>query len=223
VSADATNAATLERSCAWCDAPATHGQWCEPHLAEIRERERRTAEDEVRRRRTEFLEAIGVPVRLQASTFATSTATKPLELVRAFRDNGRGRLLGLLGPTGVGKSWACAALINDVLSDLRTSQRWMLCSTLLRELSDYKLSDAAIARACSGRLLVLDDFQPPPSPEMASAVEEILVRREQNGLEVVITSNLRREQLEAVLSDRLLDRFRAWGELHEVRGRSLRG
>jgi DNA replication protein DnaC len=222
VSADA-NGAALQLSCYWCHGPAAERGWCEAHLAEVRERERLAAEDDVRRRRLELLEAIGVPVGLQDATFATSNPTRSIELVRAFRNNGRGRLLGLLGPTGIGKSWAVAALIDDVLVDLRTSTRWLLFSTLARELRDFKLADQAMARACSGRLVVIDDFQQ-PTPEISSAMEEIFCRREQDKRALILTSNLTRKELELALSDRVVDRFRSWGELFEVRGgKSLRG
>ncbi|MBM4439767.1 MAG: ATP-binding protein [Candidatus Rokubacteria bacterium] len=220
------NVAAPALTCSLCDAPAVRHGFCESHDAAVRESERRARLEKMRHRRSDWLEAIGVPPLLRSATFATSTATAAIEIVRTFVANDgvkRGRLVGLCGPTGVGKSWSVAALVDELLFNAGEAQRWMLCSTLLRDLDDYKRRDAAMGRACSGKLLVLDDFQAPGSPAVATMVEEILIRREQDRLALAFTSNLTRQALEATLPDRVLDRFRAWGEVHEVRGKSMRG
>jgi chromosomal replication initiation ATPase DnaA len=209
-----------------CDTPATRHGLCESHDADVRESERRTRIVQVHRHRADWLEAIGVPPVVRGATFATSTETRAVELARGFLAAGgikHGRLIGLCGPTGVGKSWSLAALVNELLLDAGASQRWMLCSTLFRELDDYKRRDAAMGRACSGKLLVLDDLQAPSSPAVAAMFEEIFIRREQDGRALAFTSNLMRQQLEATMTDRVADRFQAWGEIHEVRGKSMRG
>jgi DNA replication protein DnaC len=78
-----------------------------------------------------------------------------------------------------------------------------------------------MTRACRAGLLVLDDLRAMTSAE-ASLLDEVFIRREQEGRPVVFTSNLTRKQLDAALSDRVLDRIRAWGDVHEVPGKSLR-
>ena len=54
----------------------------------------------------------------------------------------------------------------------------------------------------------------------SSAVAGLLL---QEGRAVVLTSNLTGDQLMTVLSDRAVDRLADWGDVHEVRGRSMRG
>lgn len=218
-----TTAVEARGHCVECnERPADNGVVCRPCTATIH---RRLREENARRHRDGWLEAIGLPRAYRAASFG-DLQTQALELVRSFVESGgvqRGRLLGVLGPTGIGKTHAAAALHAEQLVDLGAAQRYLFASALTRRLSSYRDAQAAIDEAVAPRLLVLDDLPVPLGEERAVAgLEEILVAREAEQRATVLCSNGRPDELRQVLGDRLLDRFRSWGVIHALTGPSLR-
>jgi DNA replication protein DnaC len=208
-----------------CAAPADVGGFCRGHRDELNERIRRDREETARSQRRFWLEEIGLPRRYWDATFDSVRSTAPVRRVLEYRDArgiGRGRALGLGGPTGTGKTTAVAALINDLLPYLQARQRFYLAAQLVRELLDFDTAAEVMEEAASVRLLIVDDLQMPARAEGLAVLEELLVRREAEGLPIVITSNLRRTQFEAAFGDRVADRLRAWGDYYEAPGKSLR-
>jgi len=173
-----------------------------------------------------FQPRVGVPVIFRTANPTTAPRVTPALLaVRKFLARGGvsgGRLLVLLGPTGVGKTFGACAMINEVLLTLRGAQRFIVAPTLYRRLDDFATRGAAMDEAASVTLLVLDDVPVQRHQRVAGLVEELLCTREAYRLATVLTSNATPQQLQALLGDRLIDRFRAWGEIHALTGPSLR-
>ena len=181
-----------------------------------------------------MLEGAGVPPRLRAATFATADATASIQRARAFFDARgveRGRAFVLLGPTGVGKSWAGAAIVNaDIVANAAADRLffpdsepwWTSCAQLVDDLRDFSTRRDAMCRARRARLLVLDDVQRPSDADFP-LFERVLSVREQDERAVLITSNLPKKEFYSAVGARVVDRLRAWGETHEIRGPSLRG
>lgn len=208
-------------SCWGCGAP-TSGRWCEACVEKDLERQRREDEAERERRRVGHLRRVGLPVRYHGASLASNQATEAIEVVRSYlrtRGISRGRTLGLLGPTGVGKTWAVAALINEVLPWL-TDVQYVFAPAFARALDSFDARDEAVEAAISTRLLVLDDVQ--AAPRVAGMIEEVFVTREAEGRPTVFASNVAPKQLRALLGDRVCDRLRTWGEVHALTGPSLR-
>jgi DNA replication protein DnaC len=233
---DATDGGSRTRSCPSqtcneCSEPAPVDvprfvMWrCAQHEEEERARQQHAKDEEQRRIRDYALNLIGVPLGYRGSTFETLKSNAIVEVCKtwlASRGVSRGRFLGLLGPTGVGKTAAAAAISNQLVESIRSDQRFTLAGALYRRLHNFNSVNGAMEEATSTRLLVLDDFQP-PRPEVASLIEELFIAREADGRATIVTSNLMKKQLLAVLGDRVADRLKAWGEIHEFPGRSLRG
>jgi DNA replication protein DnaC len=220
------SSATCER----CDQPAVDDRWpyCATHAAEISaERERQAELKEFNRNRPYYLEHVGLPRDLWRFSFATLERTHAVEIVQAFHERGdvrRGRALGLLGPTGIGKTAAVAALVDACLRELRTSIGYVNGLTLVRELHDFDLVGDAMDRCTSTKikLLVLDDLPRVTDDRVQQLIEEIFVVRESERLATVFTSNLTPKQLGDALTDRVRDRFRSWGSIHAIKGASMR-
>lgn len=189
-----------------------------------REHEYRVRESE--RKREDYLRSIGVPSAFWPARFSRLTATPAMVAARKFYEErawerGMGGALILAGPTGTGKTMASCALIAELLPDLRTSQRFTLASALSRRLLDYRLVDEAMSEMTRMTLLVIDDLCD-LEPRALALIEEVLIVREAEELPVVVTSNLTPARLNELLSDRVVDRLRTWGEIVECRGASLR-
>lgn len=219
---------TTARPCHDCGAPPEPGMWgawCAGCQGRHR-REEAYREQEFRRRLVVSQERIGIPRRFRSLTMESADQTPAVRLVRTYYEAGGlkyGRALGLLGPTGVGKTAAAAALANSVLIEPPhfTGQRFMLAASLLRRLLNFDQQAETMEEATTARVLVLDDL-PMLDDRSRPLLEEVLIVREANQLPLIFTSNLTPKQLSAAFSDRILDRLRAWGELHQVGGASLR-
>jgi DNA replication protein DnaC len=219
------------QTCVECSEPAPVDvprfvMWrCAPHEEEEQARQQHAKDEEQRRIRDHALGLIGVPLAYRGSTFETLKSNGIIEVCKTWlagRGVSRGRFLGLLGPTGVGKTAGAVGIINQLVESIRHDQRFMLAGALYRRLHNFTSVGGAMDEATSTRLLVLDDFQP-PRPEVASLIEELFITREADGRATIVTSNLTKKQLLEVLGDRVGDRLKVWGEIHEFRGlRSLR-
>lgn len=180
------------------------------------------------------LRAVGVPLDFHVATFDRSKDTAALRHARSYLvDRGfeLGYLLGLTGPTGVGKSWADAAIVNAVLVAHTAAGRdlfehdwqpaWFSCAALVREARSFKTEHDVMARVRRAKLLVIDEVRIPDATAL-SVLDEVLGLRHAERLATVFTSNMTADELAGALSDRLLDRLRTWGVIHDVGGPSLR-
>jgi DNA replication protein DnaC len=217
------------RTCIECGAATSvdgpeRGTLCA--ASEEREQARRRREEDEERRRIldHHLGLIGLPLAYRSSRFETLRSTPITATCRAWLANrgvSRGRFLALLGPTGVGKTAAAAAVVIQLVDSIRSDQRFTLAGALYRRLRDFDAVNEAMKESATTRLLVLDDFQAPPAT-VAAMLEELLIDREANARATILTSNLTQKKLLEVLSDRVVDRVRSWGEIREFPGKSLR-
>jgi DNA replication protein DnaC len=221
-----TTEAPQAARCGWCDRPAVPGRYfCQHHQAEDNERQRRSRAQEAAENRGSWLKNIGVPRSLWLFTdFDSVEPTKPVEIMEQYYAAGvkRGRALGLLGPTGVGKTLATVALIGELLPDFRDFMKYTLGLTLVRELNDFDTAAEVMERCLRVRLLVLDDLPRVTEPRVSQMLEETFIVRESERRATVFTSNVAPKQLSTILSDRVVDRMRSWGEIHAIQGPSLR-
>jgi hypothetical protein len=153
--------------------------------------------------------------------------TPSLRAVRAFnRDDGH--CLGLLGPTGTGKTFAVIAAIRaHVTATHRRTAAFYHVPALVRGLLAFQTRDELMDKTCHVSFLVLDDLGAHYSREAGDGpgdafLEELIWFREAHRRATAFTSNLRRTALEERLGDRIADRMRAWATIHEIPGTSLR-
>jgi DNA replication protein DnaC len=223
-----TNETLYALACLWCAAttPAISPRgFCAVHQVEYDNRERQRREKEAEASRGTWLADIGVPRALRAfASFDDVEATKPVEILERYYDDGvkRGRACGLLGPTGVGKTLASVALIGELLPDFRDFMKYTLGLTLVRQLSDFDTCAEVMNRCLRVRLLVLDDLPRITEPRVAQMLEELFIVRESERRATVFTSNIPPKQLSTLLTDRVIDRLKAWGKIHAITGPSLR-
>jgi DNA replication protein DnaC len=170
---------------------------------------------------------IGVPSSLQEASFG-SQATSAMLIVRKYvaEDAAAGRCLLLLGPTGVGKTWAAVAAMRECYQ-ARVKGRWFFYfPALASRLLDNERRGDALQLACSRYFVVFDDLGTEYQKEgglLVSLLDEIFWKREGNRLPTIITSNLTPEQFKERMSDRIVDRLRGdWGRVVTVPGESLR-
>ena len=213
--------------CPWCPMPTpvkAGGNFCVEHEGEAEARARREREAEVQQNRREWLAVIGVPRAQHGFTFSSLDETRPVQIVKAYRPLVfHGRALVLLGPTGVGKTAASVALLDSMLPDFQTRQRYDLGMTLMRHLHDFDTCDGAMDRCARARLLVIDDLPRHRDDErVAGLIDEILIIRESERRATIIISNVTPKSLTTLLSDRVMDRLKTWGNVHSVTGPSLR-
>jgi DNA replication protein DnaC len=208
----------------WVPDQLGTAEFTEEQREELREREaeqRSKIEDAawVRSRAVEH----GVPPRLAGADMLQGQRTLALEAAITYFNEGlpAGRCLVLVGPTGVGKTYAAAALMRAV----RHGHFWYfpgLCGAWLDQ--DRRQESLALARTV--RFAVFDDFGVEYAKNgglVEAFLDEMIWHREANRLATVITTNLTTEQLRARLSDRIVDRLRGdWGRVYECPGESLR-
>ena len=178
------------------------------------------------RRRDDLVRAIGVPTTFRHVRLSTVQPTTAVAAVRKYYHahawkRAASEALILAGPTGTGKAVASVALISELLVDLGASQRFVIASALARRLMDFHQVDEAMASVTQIRMLVIDDLAD-LEPRGLALVEEVLIVRHAEDLPVVITTNLTPTRLAEMFSDRINDRLRAWGQVVECRGGSLR-
>lgn len=171
-----------------------------------------------------------IPLRLRSASFERGQHCPALERAQQYvlQELAQGACLVLMGPTGVGKTYAAVSAIRDAL--IRTGA-WgdfryfpALCSGLLNQHQDTAL-DAK--RALKDKdLLVLDDFGGEylkPGGYLESLIDEAIWYREGNILPTILTTNLMPDQMKERLSDRIVDRLRGeWGRLFVCVGESFR-
>lgn len=171
-------------------------------------------------------ERMGVPKRLRNASFEGGYETSALRITKQYLDGGgleSGGCLVLAGPTGVGKSYAAAALLRAVPLPRRFFDFPCLCGALV----DPERRREALDEAKRSQLAVFDDFRVEQMKTggglLQILVEEILSHREGQQLSTLITTNLTVEELKERLTDRIVDRLRGeWGRLYAVPGQSLR-
>jgi DNA replication protein DnaC len=90
----------------------------------------------------------------------------------------------------------------------------------------FDTRDATMERACELALVVLDDlgaqYTRDGGGQAEALLEELIWYREAHRKTTVFTSNLPLKLLAERLGDRVADRLRGWGMLHELPGKSLR-
>ncbi len=152
--------------------------------------------------------------------------TPATRAVRAFWDDqpaDQGRALILLGPTGVGKTFAQVA-------GLRHSARGEIVfipfGRLVRELLNPEAQGETLEAAIEAPVLCIDDLGGAylKVDGLAEAlVEELFVERELRRACTLATSNLRADRLGELLGDRVESRLAGpWASIVEVRGPDLR-
>jgi DNA replication protein DnaC len=183
-----------------------------------------TANEERAKRRT----AWGVPGRFQAphpDFIWTPTAALDHAWTYATGAMLDGRALIVLGPTGLGKTVAAAAVIDLWTHDgPRQSVRWFSAPPLIRMLADFDEREKTLARVSGVGFLVLDDvgagtFKPHRSGE--ALLEEALCARAHEQRPTLITSNCTPKAFAKLFADRLVDRLRPWADICVVTGTSL--
>ncbi len=188
---------------------------------------------EIERHRAEALEyawrcaakGIGVPTRLVDASFRHGAQNAALQRAQHYVESGDAEqhCLLLMGPTGVGKTYAAVAILRAMRG--RARRFWYfpgLCGALL----DPERRAETLEAVKDTQLVVLDDF----GAEYLKAgglldafIDEIIWHREAEMLPTVITTNLLPDQLRERLSDRIVDRLKGeWGRLYAVPGQSMR-
>lgn len=171
----------------------------------------------------------GVPRRLAMAELIGEKDTPALQLARAYEEEGdlrvRKRALVLAGPTGVGKSYAAAALVNTVNEEHLLARFLFWPSVAGAILSGGERRDDVLEQALTTAFIALDDL----GAEYAKAgglveaiLDEIICTREAEERPMVITTNMTVGQMRERLSDRIVDRLAGWATLAEVTGPSLR-
>jgi DNA replication protein DnaC len=177
--------------------------------------------DEAQTARVELARIRGVPMRFLGATLR-GEQTAAIIATRDFLNDGaqRGRCLVLLGPPGVGKTYAGAAAI---LAWPRPA--WFLHADTIAQAAarDHHELLEIVERAQRVSLLLLDDLGRLKVDGLAeTVVEEILSRRHAELMASIITSNWTPDVMSARLSARLLDRLAEWGTVAVVPGASRR-
>jgi DNA replication protein DnaC len=178
--------------------------------------------DEEQAARVERGRVRGVPLRFLHATLR-GKQTPSITATRDFLNDAaqRGRLLGLLGPPGVGKSYAGAAAVL-----VWPRPAWFVHADTIAQAAAQRehgeLHEIA-ERAQRVSLLVLDDLGRMKVDGLAATVvEEILCRRHAELMATIISSNWTPAEMLNRLSGRLLDRLAEWGAVVTVPGPSLR-
>jgi len=172
-----------------------------------------------------------IPLRLRDASFDDGQECPALGRTHGYvvQELSQGACLVLMGPTGVGKTYAAVAAIRDHLIRTGTwGDFWYfpaLCSAMMTQDREQQL-DAKRALK-SEKLLVLDDFGGEylkPGGFLESLIDEAIWYREGNILPTILTTNLMPDQMKERLSDRIVDRLRGdWGRLFVCVGESFRG
>jgi DNA replication protein DnaC len=178
---------------------------------------------EERRARIYRAEQVGVPLIYFDTSLSNCRATKAVEIIRKFHaeEAKQGRGLVLLGPTGVGKTYAAAALLNEV----EGCGFFIHAQELARAVLLFEDGEETLQRTLTTPLLILDDFGSHSARDggmVQAFIDELIAVREANRRATVITSNLTPPELKKRLSARAMDRLRSWGQIYSLDGPSLR-
>lgn len=201
--------------------PRWRTETAEERLARYEEEAREAA----RVRWQEFAARVGLPERFQAASFE---AAAPSGLIQAADVWTRTRALTggalvLSGSTGVGKTYAAACILRAMAA---RSRFFVTFYALKRLLYDREERKGVIERVIATDLFVLDDFDADEVKDnkfAKSAFEEVLFARYEHRRATVLTTNASMDDFARVVSVRLMDRLREWGQWEQAEGGSLRG
>src|SRR4029450_8594365 len=170
-----------------------------------------------------------IPSRYEGVSLETSRPTPAVVAVRDFLDDEEHctECLVLAGPTGVGKTQAAIA-------GFRREAVWACgpggavfytMSTLARSFLGED-NDETLRRAKAAELLLVDDVggaYMKPGGMVEALFEELIVVREAEFLQTILTTNLTSKQFRELLGDRVADRIEGtWGVWRNLPGSSLR-
>lgn len=205
------------------------------------ERIQREAEERDRQYRIkQQLENSMIPPRFKEKTFANYTADDPgqkkaLAFCRKFAETWpeqkkKGGSLVLTGGPGTGKTHLACAVANHVIRAHVASVRFDTILRAVRTVKDtYRresdvTEQAAINRLCHYDLLILDEV----GAQIGSAHESMLVfdilnARYEQMRPTILMSNLPADELEELLGQRVMDRYRECGVVVPFDWNSHRG
>jgi hypothetical protein len=173
---------------------------------------------------------VGIPNRYRLVRLEGGEPTPALLAVREFLQDERNdeRCLVLAGPTGVGKTYA-------IIAGFREAAIWNCdgalsvyfgMSALARALLDEDDREEVLEQCLEADLLAIDDVggaYVKAGGLIETLFEEILVDREGNQLQTMLTTNLTLESFADTVGDRIADRVRgSWGTWCSLPGSSLR-
>ncbi len=173
--------------------------------------------------------ALNVPPRLYTASFEASQDTAAVRAVREFLDDpaNTGRCLNLLGPTGVGKTYAAVCGLRRAAIWRCRPERtcyWPMAPLARQLLGDER--DPVLDDCLTAEFLVLDDVGGTYVKQgglVEALLEELLCEREAHERRTLLTSNLPAPALMQALGDRVADRLRGdWGVIVSLPGESLR-
>jgi DNA replication protein DnaC len=167
---------------------------------------------------------MGIPARLREASFeGQSIPTPALTFAARYMvdDYPYGRCLAMLGPTGVGKTYAAVACLRAARGG-----GFFYFPHLASHLLSPELRASAMSKATRWKFVVFDDVGTEYLKEggmLVSILDEIFWTREGNRLATVFTSNLTAQHFRERISDRIADRLRGeWGRVFNVPGESMR-
>jgi len=168
--------------------------------------------------------AMGIPARLIDASFTAGRETEVLNRARVYaqEEYEHGKCLVLMGPTGVGKTYAAIAAMRAI----RDSSRFWYFPALCGALLDQDRRAETLQAVKETPFVVLDDFGAEylkVGGLLDAFIDEIIWHRESEEQSMILTTNLLPDQLRERLSDRIVDRLNSqWGALFVVPGESLR-
>jgi DNA replication protein DnaC len=177
---------------------------------------------------------LGCPVRL-VRALSTAKQTPAMQAAKQFVAEGSAKLfLVLLGPVGVGKSLAAAAVLADFVRQCpwgttatgqeRPPAMFVQASELTRVTAFGPEHGDWLKNMKFCELLVLDDAGDEATAPGRDALADILLTRERKHRPTVITANLRPEMVRGRYGDAIADRFREHALAPNLWGiKSMRG
>lgn len=179
-------------------------------------------------RRNEFrnkrVNVSGLPARFIKKTFSDYVATTPeqvsaLSVAKEYAENrndlGNGRGMIITGTVGVGKTHIAAAIINEIIKpDNSTTAIYTTARDMIRHIRSAwrnpELDELEVIEHYSeASMLIIDEVgvQFGSDSELVQLFE-VIDKRYGEQLPTVMISNLRIEELSALLGDRIIDRMR---------------
>lgn len=234
---DCWSSSWLEPGCLWCIRPDF--RWlvpperlrCPDHGRLKLPAENRFAPDETecaemeRRAWPAIMINAGIPSRYANASFDNAKPTPAIEAMRAAVESETPTATGLIGPTGVGKTWALVAGFRRQAVWGEGGNVYFPAAALVRALM-REGSDAVLQQCLEAEALWIDDLGGCYVKEggvSESGIEEIFIEREAEERAVYFTSNLTITALFDLLGDRVADRLRGeWGNIVSLPGASLR-
>lgn len=157
-------------------------------------------------------EKVGMGFRYwDASLSNIKLAKKPQESISLWLKNPQHTLL-ISGPPGTGKTYLCAAIINDLWGDkdFRYFRDSSLYRAVLKAIDKGWNGSQEIKNLCSSKYLIIDDFgEGANSDYKKQCIEELVDYRYSSGKKsgTVITTNLSSERIYYEYSARVHDRL----------------